>query len=185
VSVMDKTIGEAGVTPKTSSNAFRSTMQYLCGAVAVISTEYAGRDVGMTATAVCSISDTPPTVMVCINKSASIHHPLSEAGRYTISILGASNTAIAQKFSSKDENIRRERTEHFIGASGRRYVSAALAVMHCSIVREVDCGTHTAFFAEVAASHVYAPEAGPLLYFRKTFHNLTEKQAVYKPQTQC
>lgn len=157
---------------RASSAAFRSTMQYLCGAVAVISTEHEGRDVGMTATAVCSISDTPPTVMVCVNKGASIHQPLSETGNYTVSVLNESEIGLAQKFSSKDENVRRDRLRHFTGRSGGRYLAGALAVLHCNVVREVDCGTHTAFFAEVADSRVEESNTGPLLYFRQRYHSL-------------
>jgi flavin reductase (DIM6/NTAB) family NADH-FMN oxidoreductase RutF len=52
--------GEASAVCAASSAAFRNTMQYLCGAVTVISTEHEGHDFGMTATAVCSVSDTPP-----------------------------------------------------------------------------------------------------------------------------
>src|SRR5260370_35414237 len=100
---------------RSASAAFRAAMQHFCGAVTVVSTEHEGHDFGMTATAVCSISDTPPMVMVCINKTASIHQPLLETGRCTISILNESNIEVAQKFSSKDENMRRERLKHFTG----------------------------------------------------------------------
>src|SRR5271163_1207494 len=173
--------GEAGARHRASA-AFRGTMQYLCGAVNVISTERQGHDFGMTATAVCSISDTPPMVMVCINKTASIHQPLLETGRCTISILDESNAEVAQKFSSKDENMRRERQKHFTGGNGRRHIRGALAVLHCSVVRQVDCGTHTAFFAEVEESRVNKPDARSLLYFRQSFHIPVANPASQRPQ---
>jgi flavin reductase (DIM6/NTAB) family NADH-FMN oxidoreductase RutF len=157
-------------------------MQYFCGAVTVVSTEHEGHDFGMTATAVCSISDTPPMVMVCINKNASIHRPLSETGRCAISILSEFDIEVAQKFSSKDENMRRERLKHFTGGDGRRHISGALAVVHCSVVREVDCGTHTALFAEVEESHVNEPDARPLLYFHQAFHIPAVNPASQRPQ---
>jgi flavin reductase (DIM6/NTAB) family NADH-FMN oxidoreductase RutF len=167
---MDGDNNREGGAAHGANAAFRGAMQYFCGAVTVISTEHEGHDFGMTATAVCSISDTPPTVMVCINKTASIHQPLSETGRYTISILNESNIGVARIFSSKDENMRRERLNHFTGRNGRRHIRSALAILHCTVVREVDCGTHTALFAEVDESCVYASEARPLLYFRQMFH---------------
>jgi flavin reductase len=168
---MDITVRRTGAICRADSTAFRTTMQHLCGAVVVISTEHEERDIGMAATAVCSVSDDPPTVMVCVNKSASIYRPLLETGRYAISILGEAHIDVVQKFSSKDEDARRERLRHFTGESGMRAISGALAVLHCSVVQEVDCGTHTAFFAQVEETCVHAPDDGPLLYFRQAFHS--------------
>jgi flavin reductase (DIM6/NTAB) family NADH-FMN oxidoreductase RutF len=174
--------GEANAVCGASSAVFRNTMQYLCGAVTVISAEHEGHDFGMTATAICSVSDTPPTVMVCVNKTASIHQPLSEMGQFTISILNGSDIEVALQFSSKDENKRRERLKHFTGAKGRRHISGAVAVLYCNIVREVDCGTHTALFAEVDESGVHMPDAKPLLYFRQAFHVPAANPAPLRPQ---
>jgi flavin reductase len=178
---MNFTLGR-GVTRRADSAAFRNTMQHLCGAVVVVSTELEGRDIGMAATAVCSISDEPPTVMVCINKRASVHYPLSVTGRYTISILSEDSVDVAHIFSSKDEDARRERLRRFAGERGMRAVSGALAVLHCRVVQELDCGTHSAFFAEVEANCVLEPGAAPLLYFHQAFHGRAESLAAHRPQ---
>ena len=177
---MNVTLG-SGAVRRADSAAYRATMQHLCGGVVVVSTEHEGRDIGMVATAVCSISDEPPTVMVCISKSASIHQPLSETGRYTISILDEDSVDVARVFSSKNEDARRKRPQHFTGYSGMRAISGAMAVLHCRVVLELDRGTHTAFFAEVDEHCVLEPEAAPLLYFRQTFHGYVMSLAARRP----
>lgn len=49
--------------------AFRNAMAQLGTAVHVVTTDGAGGRAGFTASAVCSVTDTPPSVLVCINKA--------------------------------------------------------------------------------------------------------------------
>src|ERR1700744_4522110 len=52
---------------------FRKAMRTLASAVSIVSTTSDNRRFGMTATAVCSLSMAPPTLLVCINQSSSLH----------------------------------------------------------------------------------------------------------------
>lgn len=56
-----------------SQLAFRDAMSSLAAAVNVITTDGPGGRAGFTATAVCSVTDQPPTLLVCINRSASVY----------------------------------------------------------------------------------------------------------------
>lgn len=52
---------------------FKNAMSFLSSAVNVVTTMGdAGRH-GFTASAVCSVTDTPPTLLVCMNKSSRSH----------------------------------------------------------------------------------------------------------------
>ena len=64
-----------------SLEQFRLGMRLLAGAVNIITGVHAGRRHGMTATAVCSVSADPPTVLVCINKLAATHAAVQVASR--------------------------------------------------------------------------------------------------------
>ncbi len=48
---------------------FRNSMAKLAAGVNIITTNGIAGKCGITATAVCSVTDTPPTIMVCINKA--------------------------------------------------------------------------------------------------------------------
>ena len=50
---------------------FREAMSRLGAAVHVVTTAGPGGMTGFTATAVCSVSDAPPTMLVCINRKSS------------------------------------------------------------------------------------------------------------------
>lgn len=52
---------------------FRDAMASLSAAVNVVTTEGDAGRCGITATAVCSVTDTPPSVMVCINANSAMN----------------------------------------------------------------------------------------------------------------
>ena len=67
---------------ETSEHEFRRAMRSLCSGVSIISAGYKGKQFGMTATAVTSVSMTPPSLLVCINKSARIQIHCWAAGGF-------------------------------------------------------------------------------------------------------
>ena len=59
-----------------STVEYREAMSRLGAAVSVITTDGPAGPSGFTASAVCSVTDAPPTLLVCLNRSASAS-PLS------------------------------------------------------------------------------------------------------------
>lgn len=55
---------------------FRNGMSRLGSAVNVVTTRYDDKRYGFTASAVCSVSDTPATLLVCLNRASSCFQPL-------------------------------------------------------------------------------------------------------------
>ncbi|WP_246812333.1 flavin reductase family protein [Microvirga sp.] len=71
-------------------------MRPLAGGVTIIATEHEGRRTGLAATAVCSVSADPPTVLICINAGASAHEPIRESGRFSVNLLARGQDDIAR-----------------------------------------------------------------------------------------
>lgn len=86
---------------ETSEHEFRRAMRSLCSVVSIISAGYKGKQFGMTATAVTSVSMTPPSLLVCINKSARIHDPLLGCRRFCVNVLHAQHRDLTSTFSNK------------------------------------------------------------------------------------
>ncbi len=63
----------ARVEPTDAQKAFRQAMAHLGAAVNVITTAGPHGRCGITASAVCSVTDTPPTLLVCLNRSSAMH----------------------------------------------------------------------------------------------------------------
>ena len=62
------------------ATAFKKGMRHLAASVTLITTRHRDLRGGLTATAVCSVSAEPPQILVCVNKTASAHDPIGEAG---------------------------------------------------------------------------------------------------------
>lgn len=80
---------------------FRNAMSLLTSAVSVVTTTGLSGRYGFTASAVCSVTDTPPTLLVCMNKSSSSHVHFVENKILTVNVLGAHHEHISKVFSSK------------------------------------------------------------------------------------
>ena len=72
---------------------FRDAMAGLAAAVNVITTDGPHGRFGFTATAVCSVTDSPPTLLVCLNRSASVHPALTAHATLCINTLTANSAS--------------------------------------------------------------------------------------------
>ncbi len=81
-------------------NDFKLGMRRLAAGVSLITTVHDGVRHGLVATAVNSVTADPPTLLVCINKSASAHDHVDQAGVLCVNILAHEHEAVAARFSS-------------------------------------------------------------------------------------
>jgi flavin reductase len=80
---------------------FREAMSRLGAAVNIITTKTAdGQDAGFTASAVCSVTDTPPTLLVCVNKNASLHDVVKASGILCVNVLAHEHEELSPVFAS-------------------------------------------------------------------------------------
>ena len=77
---------------------FRNAMSLLTSAVSVITTTGLSGRYGFTASAVCSVTDSPPTLLVCMNKAASSHVHFVENKILTVNVLSAHHQHISKSF---------------------------------------------------------------------------------------
>jgi flavin reductase len=142
---------------------FRKAMRTLASAVSIVSTASDNRRFGMTATAVCSLSMQPPTLLVCINQSSSLHRPLLNAGRFCINILHADQDELARTFSRKDIEDRFAHGNWMLDGRGVPFVADAQANVFCTVEEAYRHRTHS-----IVAGAVYRvavrDSVHPLLY---------------------
>jgi flavin reductase (DIM6/NTAB) family NADH-FMN oxidoreductase RutF len=80
---------------------FRKAMRRLTSAVSVISVTHEGIRYGITVTSVTSVSMTPPSLLFCVSRTASLHDPAIRSGRFCVNILHAHQIDIADAFSGR------------------------------------------------------------------------------------
>src|SRR5690242_7469251 len=80
---------------------FRDSMSRLGAAVHVITTAGPGGKTGATATAACSVSDAPPTLLMCLNRKSQTNPVVLENGVFCVNTLGESGAEIADIFAGR------------------------------------------------------------------------------------
>jgi flavin reductase len=85
---------------------FRDAMSLLTTAVNVVTTKGRTGAHGFTASAVCSVTDTPPTLLVCMNQTSRSHAHFIENKTLSVNVLGAQHEPISNAFASKLSSAR-------------------------------------------------------------------------------
>jgi flavin reductase len=156
---------------------FRNAMAQLGAAVNVITTDGIAGLTGMTASAVCSVTDDPPMLAVCINHSSRSNPLFKENGVLCVNTVSSSQTEIASLFSGATRCSPAQRFESGEWtklATGAPVLQGALVSFDGRITDVVEKGTHTVFFVEVEA--VRHSDTAGLIYFRRNFYTIGAAQ---------
>jgi 4-nitrophenol 2-monooxygenase / 4-nitrocatechol 4-monooxygenase, reductase component len=153
-------------------NEFRRVMGHWVSGVAVIGSRRAdGTAVGLTASAVSSLSLEPPLLLVCVALSAETHDGIREAGNFSVSVLADDQPALARHFSRKaGERGKFDGVPHRSAPTGAPILEGVLAWADCVLHASHPGGDHTIFVGEVVAAD--ARDGRPLLHFRGSFGTL-------------
>jgi flavin reductase (DIM6/NTAB) family NADH-FMN oxidoreductase RutF len=153
-----------------SPDEFRSVLGRFPSGVTVVTTRGADEsDEGMTVSAFCSVSLEPPLVLICIEKTASVHDALTQAPAFVVNILSAKQEQIARRFSIVDID-RFEGVGFSRSVNGIAVIDEVLAVIECNRYALHDAGDHTIVIGEVEAGR--AEIGAPLLYYRGGYAQL-------------
>ena len=151
---------------------FRNAMSFLTSAVSVVTTADMSDRYGFTASAVCSVTDTPPTLLVCMNKASSSHSHFVKNKILTVNVLSAQQEHLSKAFSSKmttEERFQQGvRTELETGAP---VLEDALVNFDCEIDQIQEVGTHTVFMCRIVAIQQGQQEQS-LVYFNRAYHHV-------------
>jgi flavin reductase len=159
-----------GVPP--ARDDYRDAMARLGAAVSIVTTDGPGGRAGFTASAVCSVTDDPPTLLVCLNRAASAYPAVQANGVLCVNALGAGRQALSNLFGGKTPmDDRFAAADWTVAASGAPVLDGAAASFDCRIVGRQAVGTHDVLFCEVLAVARHA-EAHALVYFGRGYHDL-------------
>src|SRR3989442_11258581 len=124
-------------------------MRALAGAVNIITSTHAGHRYGMTATAVCSASADPPTVLACINRLATTHGAVAKSKAFCVNVLRAEDWELSSTFSGSQSGDARFKSRDWTRlATGSPVLIHALVSVDCRVVEKLAHGTHTIFLGQ-------------------------------------
>jgi flavin reductase len=157
--------------------AYREAMARLGAAVNVITTDGPAGRTGFTASAVCSVTDTPPTLLVCTNRTNDSYPAMKANAVLCVNTLAGTHEGLSPVFAGLTNHTMEAR---FDGASWRRLVTGApaldgaLASFDCRIERIVEAGTHDIFICSVEAVEVGTMNEG-LIYYARGYHRIVQR----------
>jgi len=153
------------------SDQFRAVLGRFASGVTVITTHDAdGRDHGMTVSAFSSLSLTPPLVLVCIDREASVHDALTSAEWVVVNILSAGQEALSRRFANLEADTRFDGVGFARAAHGAPVLDDVLAHLECRRRTTYREGDHSILVLEVESAA--ALDARPLLYYRGGYAQL-------------
>lgn len=152
---------------------YRNAMARLGGAVSIISTDGPSGRHGFTASAVCSVTDTPPTLLVCMNNQSRQRSSFVENGVLCVNVLRGDHQNLSVFFADKnmDMDQRFLATRWTTGESGAPRMDEALVWFDCRISEIHNVGSHSIFYCEVLSIDS-AKHAEGLIYFDRAYHRV-------------
>ena len=151
--------------------SFRSAMRHLAAHVCLITTVSSnGVRSGLTATAVCSVSPDPPTLLCCVNRQIAPFAAIRESGVFAVNVLGVYDRELAERFAGVIQGESRFETGVWTTQiTGAPLLESALATFDCRLTRLEEVATHGILFGEILAVRSHATKTEALLYGHATF----------------
>lgn len=154
--------------------AYRDAMSHFAGAVHLVTTDGAAGRRGATVIAACSVTDNPPTVLVCVNRENPKNDAFVKNGNFALNTLAARHEPLAVAFSGVTGLAPEDRfamAEWEVLASGAPVLVDAVAVFDCELVDAKEIATHRIMFGKVTGLRI-GDNLRPLIYHGRSYHVL-------------
>ncbi len=163
-------IGMSDLMPTLGKEAFWAGMSRLGAAVNIITTDGPAGRAGFTGSAVCSVTDSPPTLLVCLNRSSSVYDRFADNDALCVNTLKPDHEQLSRLFGGKTAMDERFAAATWsVGTSGAPVLEGATVSFDCRIANRAEVGSHTVFFCEVLAVECHQVASG-LIYFDRGYH---------------
>jgi flavin reductase len=174
-----RTVPRSGEPPfmPVDRQQYRDAMARLGAAVNVITTMRAGVRSGFTASAVCSVTDDPATLLVCMNRTSRSRDQFAPGGPLCVNVLATHQRLVSTAFSSGDVMEERFGSGRWSSLeTGAPVLDGAIAAFDCLITEVSEVGTHSVLFCQVQAVRL-GSAGGGLIWFGRDYHDLPHGSA--------
>jgi flavin reductase len=154
----------------TTDKVFRNAMARFTNGVTAITTSENGIPSGLIATSVCSLSADPPTILVCVNKTAGAHDVIVRSRMFAVNLLSADQKDVAQRFASEKGASRFDLTRWTVGERGAPILIGSVVSLDCKVIATHNGYSHTIFVGEITVSTMHTdPDTNCLLWHQRNF----------------
>jgi flavin reductase ActVB len=149
------------------ANEFRQAMGGLASGVTVITTWIDGRPWGLTVSACCSVSMSPPLILVCLANHAVSTTAILEQRGFGVNVMAEDQMDTAKKTAAPGQPKFIEEMLSDI-QTDTPFIKGSLSYIHCQLQETVVAGDHTIFIGKVNQV-MLGKLRDPLVYFNRQF----------------
>jgi flavin reductase (DIM6/NTAB) family NADH-FMN oxidoreductase RutF len=150
--------------PEELPAQFRAAMRRLAASVSIVVAKGDDGPVGIAATSITSLTVDPPAVLVCINRTTSLHALLVPTAPLSINLLARNQREVSAAFGGGTPREERFKIGTWVeGPVGLPQLEGAQANLDCVIDAMLAYGTHSIVIARVLAAKV-SDDVDPLIY---------------------
>ena len=158
-----------------SKQAYRDAMARFGASVNVVTSDGPAGKCGFTASAVCSVTDQPPTLLVCINRSSRSHPKILGNQVLCVNALNPTQQELPSLFGSQLDGEAKFSTAPWeVLLTGAPALKDASVVFDCRVSQVTEIGTHSVLFCEVVAVREGDLEEC-LIYFGRDYHPVRKR----------
>jgi len=160
--------------PPIESQSYRDAMSHFAGAVHIITTDGVAGLRGTTISACCSLSDAPPTMLVCLMKQHESNRLFIDNGRFCVNTLAGRHQYLSDIFAGRASMSQEERFalgSWNILTTGSPVLDGALAAFDCRLTGWHEHETHYILHGQVVdVARTHRSQA--LIYLNRGYHTL-------------
>ncbi|PYP91779.1 MAG: hypothetical protein DMG65_06355 [Candidatus Angelobacter sp. Gp1-AA117] len=156
-----------------SPELFRNVIRHLASGVTVITSTSKGTPVGLTATAVCSVSARPPMILISLTTTSNTAQGVQETGAFAVHLLSHAAKPCAEQFASTSKDHFEGIAWHSDEAAGVPILNESLGHFVCTVEQSFAITDHILFVGRVVACELNDKEPHPLLYFDRNYRKLS------------
>lgn len=157
-----------------SSVEYRDAMSHFASAVHIVTTAGEKGTRGVTVSACCSLSDDPPTVLVCLARQHKENRIFIENEKFCVNTLAGHHKELSDIFAGREKLTQQQRFLHAKWnklKTGSPVLDDAIVALDCQLTCWDVHATHYVLIGEVVAVKTHL-DANALMYLDRSYYTL-------------
>ncbi len=150
---------------------FLQAMSKAANSVYVVTTDGEGGKVGVTVSAVTSVSADSPSLLICVHHESPAAAAIRTNGAFCVNLLAEGQAEISDSFAGRTGAKGEEKfacADWQTGATGCPILSDPLAAFDCALVHDLRVGSHHIFVGELRGIDLSDKES-PLIHANRSY----------------
>jgi flavin reductase (DIM6/NTAB) family NADH-FMN oxidoreductase RutF len=154
---------------------FREMMRRFPTGVAIVTTLYQNKPVGITINTLASVSLAPPLVLFCLGKTRVLFPAFFDSAYFAIHVLPADQYTLSDAFAQPFANPW-EGMDYELSSTGCPLIPNTLGILHCRRDKRFNGGDHVIFLNHIENIQ-WGEDKHPLIYHQGAY-GLPLEQAI-------